>query len=221
MAYRRNYRSNRRRYKKRYRKKRRYGGMSTYRVKRIIGAELKKFDLAVGPLPSSSITGVITLLSNVPQGSTNITREGNWIRPVNIHGYIKCVGNLDAAAPVPDTILRVGIMRWRNDNSMDAPDIDRIMSDTSNPMCPFEIKEKGSFDVLYTRVIVLSNEVTNPNFQKLYKFYIKLSKGPKAYYDGELTAKKFQYYFFSFSDQPAETDPPTVEWCSSLRFTDS
>ncbi len=190
----------------------------TTSVRRIVDAELKKFDLAAGPLAVPTITGQMVNLTAIGQGDTNVLRTGNWVRPVNIHGYCQVSGN--SVQSTNQSQVRIGVLCWNNDFSADPPTVALIAADSSNPMCPFSLDNKGSYSVLWTRVLTISNNDASSGFQKMYKFYIRLGRQPKMLYDGA-TQKKYQYFFFAWSDIAAAGDEPFIDFCSSIRFTDS
>ena len=190
-------------------------------VKRLIGAELKKRDLGVDFNEVPTITGMMTHISGIDQGDTNITRNGNWIRPVVLNGKVVCIGNSSNA--VFATKMRVGVLLWKNDFTVDVPTITKVISDTSNPLSPFSLINKGSFSILWTRNIVLSNDKSNPNAQQQLTFYLKLSKYPKTLFAGTAAAdsKKYHYFFFALSDEETKANPPSLSFHTSLRYTDS
>ncbi len=194
--------------------------MTAYRVKRIIGQELKKFDLAAGPLSIPSVTGIVAGISDIGQGDTNVLRTGNMIQPVSVHGYASVTGNAAEAATNAQAHVRIGLLRWNEDESTQVPTLPVLVADTGNPFCPYSLTNKGRYSILWSRVCIVSNTVENPNFQKLFRFKVKLDKGPKALFSGA-AQKKFQYFFFGYSDIPAANEEPLLEFCTSLRFTDS
>ncbi len=189
-------------------------------VKRIIGAELKKSELAFGAATIPSISGVVVNVSNINLGESFNERNGNWVKPVMLQGYVAFRGNPVQFGDQASVTARVAIIRWNNDIEFEPPSIVRIMSDTSNPMCPFNLRSKGSFKVLWTRVCLLSNNDDNTTSTLLYRFRIRLSGAPKMTWD-ENTQKKFSYFLIAYSEVPTEEAPPTLEFCSNLRYTDS
>ncbi len=194
--------------------------MTTGRVKRIIGAELKKFDLAVGPVNMPTITGLISSVSFPAQGDTNVERTGNWITPVNIHGTFIVQGNAAQAAATSYSAFRIGIMVWNNDFSVDVPTVGKIASDSSAPLCPFSLDDRGSFRVIWSRTGAVANDVGNAKFHQVFRFYVRLSGAQKVLFDGA-AQKKYQLIAFGWSDVAAAASEPQVEFCTSFRFTDS
>jgi len=106
--------------------------MTTGRVKRIIDAELKVRDLSVAPLPIAAVTGQIQLLSNILQGDTNSDRTGNWIKPTSLMGTITIQGN-EAADPSVISLIRVGIVCWKENETLNPFTIAQIMQDPADP----------------------------------------------------------------------------------------
>ncbi len=202
-------RSMRRRYKR---------PMTVGRVKRIIAAELKLRVIGNDFLNIPAATGNIQNITNIAQGDTNLTRTGNWIQPITIHGYVVLRG-IDGSA-TPTNNIRVGIIRWMNDASIDVPTIGKIMFDSAAPNGPFSIVNKGSFKVLWSRTMTITNDMQNPQFQRQLRFYVRTGRGSRTLYAGG-TLKRFQLYFFAFSNDVAGLSVPQYMLDLTFRFTDS
>lgn len=192
--------------------------MSVGRVKRIIDAELKIslvnndfVDIFVG-------TTSIVQLSSIAQGDTNLTRTGNWIKPITTHGYIVVKGFPGAVAASYG--IRVGIVRWNNDQSVDPVSVLKLMFDAAIPAGSFSFVNKGAFKVVWTRYVSVVNNTDNSQFLKTLKYYIRLSSAPKCLYNGA-TNKKFQYFVFAMSDDLSAAEHPSYQIDNTFRFTDS
>lgn len=199
--------------------RRRMRPMTVGRVKRIISAELKSdvtdFDFIGVRIGISSIT----LLSNIAQGDLSTQRTGNWIQPINLHGYVTITGTAGASVEILQT--RVGIFRWMNDNSQDPPDLNQIVSDPGNPSGPFSFKDKNSFKILWSRFLNVQTNPDSPQFLKTLRYYIRVGRSQKALYDGAITPKKYQLFFFAMGDGLAAGDEVQVSLTNTLRYTDS
>ena len=193
--------------------------MTVGRVKRIISAELKQnvtdFDFTGVRIGAP----VVTLLSNIAQGDLSTNRTGNWIQPINLHGYVTMTGTIGAS--VETLQARVGIFRWMNDNAADPPDITQIVNDPGNPSGPFSFKDKNSFKILWSRFLNLQTNADSPQFLKTLRYYIRIGRSQKALYDGGITPKKYQLFFFAIGDGLAAGDEVQVSLTNTLRFTDS
>jgi len=217
-----------RRFRRRARRTRNMGGirrrfrgarrrpMTSGKVKRIIDAELKFRDLDVGPVDIPSATGNVSLITNIGQGDLATERNGNWIKPVSWMGTLTVQGN---PANVTDltSLFRVFVVCWKENESINAVDLAKLVQDTISPHQGYNIQNKGQFKILWSRTGIVSNNTDNPQFQKMYRFYVKPSM--KILYDG-LTLKNNHLFIVGFSDQNVG-DEPSLIFSTRLRFTDS
>jgi len=188
--------------------------MTSGRVKRIIGAELKFKTVSADQTIFNTAAPLVTRLTDIAQGQTNSTREGNRITPVNLHGNITCVADSAAAG---DTInVRLCILRWNEDQQSGDPVEADIMQNTTQLGGAFNINNKGMFKILWSRYFVLVNSDDNSSFKKTFRYYIRTS-GPKVLYDAA-NAKKYQLYIAAFAET---VDSPTVTFDNTFRYTDS
>ncbi len=189
--------------------------MTVGKVKRIISAELKVRDLGVGSVAIPTVTGDVTLVSNVGQGAANTQREGNWIQPVTFMGTITLEGN---PAGIATQKYRVGCFQWKENNNVDSASLSKLMADTSAPHGQYNIPSKGSFKILWSRVGILSADIDNPQHQKILRFYVKPRL--KILFDGAVVRKN-HLFVFAYSNVATANDPPTYSFDTRLRFTDS
>ncbi len=209
--------------KRRYTRRKRYSRrrsmpMTVGRVKRIISAELKQnvtdfdfIDVRVG-------TALITHLSNIGQGDLSTNRIGNWLQPINMHGYVTVTGTVGAS--VETLQVRVGVFRWMNDQSVDPPDIGQIVNDTANPSGPFSFRDKNSFKILWSRFVNVQTNADSPQFLKTLRYYVRLGRSQKTLYDAA-EFKKYQLFFFALGDGLVAGDDVQVSLTNTLRYTDS
>ncbi len=191
--------------------------MTTGRVKRIIDAELKFIDLDLGPLPMPSVTGdVAPITGTIGLGELVNNRIGNWIKPVTWYCTITVEGN-----PLSDAttaLYRLIAVLWKENEDINGIALNKIVQSVVFPHQGFRVQNKGQFKILWSRTGILSNNTDNPQFQKMHRFYVKPSM--KALYDG-VDSRNNQLFLILFSDTDIEDDPPTFEFSSRLRFTDS
>ncbi len=190
--------------------------MTAGRVKRIIDAELKVRDLGVGPIDFPNITGQIVQISSIAQGDTNLQRQGNWIKPVSWMGTITLEGG--AGSSVDTQQFRIGCFVWKENQDSDPAVIDRIVQDVNAPHQQYNVESKGSFKILWSRTGILSNNVDNPQFQKVFRFYVKPTM--KILFD-DADSRKFHLFIFALSNVATLDSPLTVAFDTRLRFTDS
>ncbi len=192
--------------------------MTVGRVKRIISAELKQDVTDFDFVPTRIGTALITHLSDIAQGDLSTNRTGNWIQPINVHGYVTVTGTVGAS--VQTLQVRVGVFRWKNDQSVDPPDIGQIMNDTGNPSGPFSFRDKNSFKILWSRFVNVQTNADSPQFLKTLRYYVRLGRSQKILYDAA-EFKKYQLFFFALGDGLAVGDDVQVSLVNTLRFTDS
>ena len=190
--------------------------MTTGRVKRIIDAELKFRDLGVGPVAIPSIVGFISPISNIAQGDAVNQRNGNWIKPVTWYGTITVNGN--AGAAVATSQIRLMAVCWKENEDNNPILLSEVMQDVASPHQGFNVPNKGQFSILWSRVVIVSNNTDNPQFQKMFCFYVKPPM--KALYDGA-ELRNNNLFIIGYSDIAAAGNPPTMEFETRLRFTDS
>ncbi len=220
-----------RRYRGRARRTRNMGGirkgfrgqryrrpMTSGRVRRIIDAELKFRDLSVGPVAIPTITGFVSpITTGIGLGDGASARTGNWIKPVTWYGTFTIKGNADDV--VNDTVMyRVIVVCWKENESQNAVTLAALMADTAAPHQGFDVTNKGQFSILYSRTGILSTSVDNPNHQKIHKFYVKPPL--KCLYQ-DANEKNNQLFLLAYSDVAAAENPPTMDFDTRLRYTDS
>ncbi len=193
--------------------------MTVGKVKRIISAELK-VALVGNDFIAISIAApmVVPLTANIAQGDTNLQRNGNWIQPVTYHGYVTVKGINNS--PEETNGVRIMILRWKNDQSVDPALVNKVVEDPGDPFSSFKFTQKGAFTILYSRVFNIVHADQNPQFLKTYRFKVALSRGQRSLYDGA-TPKKYQLFFMAFSDGLVAANSPLLSISSTLRYTDS
>lgn len=193
--------------------------MTVGRVKRIISAELK-LSLVGNDFIVISIASpmIISLTNGIVQGDTNMQRTGNWLQPITYHGYVTVRGVNNS--PQISNNVRCGIIRWKNDESMDPALVNKIVQDPASPGASFKFTNKGAFTVLWSRFFNIVHSDQNPQFLKTYRWKVSLGRGQKVLYDAA-TPKKYQLFFFAFSDSTVDVESPSLAIDSTLRWTDS
>ncbi len=191
--------------------------MTTGKVKRIIDAELKVRDLSVEDIPIPNTTGLILHLTSIDQGDLNNQRTGNWIKPTSWMGTITVQGN-EVANPDIVPLFRLAIFQWKENETLNAAIIGKIMQDVVDPHQQFNIQNKGQFKILWSRTGILSNQNSNPQFAKMFRFYVKPPM--KVLYDGD-AFKNNHLFLLAYSDIDTVDNPPTITLSQRLRYTDS
>ncbi len=192
--------------------------MTAGRVKRIIDAELKVADLGVGPLEIPAGVGSVIHISNIAPGDANNQRNGNWIKPTSWMGTITVQGNNAGAATGIIPQYRVGIVCWKENETLNPIELSSIMQDTFAPHQQFNIENKGQFKILWSRTGILSQDDDNPQFLKIHRFYVKPPM--KVLFD-DAALKNNHLFIFAYSQIDAAANPPSYSFDTRLRYTDS
>ncbi len=93
------------------------------------------------------------------------------------------------------------------------------MQEASDPHQQYNIVNKGQFKILWSRTGILSNENTNPQYLKVFRFYVRPSM--KVLFEGDAVYKNNHLFIFGYSDTAAAANPPTFGFATRLRYTDS
>ncbi len=192
--------------------------MTAYKVRALVGSELKH-SVQNAELQPSIGGSFLSITDGIPQGVLTTNRIGQWIQPIILHGHIE-VTALDEPEQKETVVqTRIAFLRWREDTSVQVPESNVIMESTANVQGPYKFGSKGKFDILWSRVLTLSNDRQNSQFTKRYRFYLKLGRGPRALYD-EATPTKYHLFFFNISNAPIG-DEHFVRINTVFRYTDS
>ncbi len=193
--------------------------MTVGKVKRIISAELKVSLVGNDFIPISiGSPMVVPLTTGIVQGDANNQRTGNWIQPITYHGYVTVRGVNNS--PQDTNGVRIMILRWKNDESVDPAAVNKVVDDPGDPFASFKFTQKGAFTILYSRVFNIIHADQNAQFLKTYRFKVPLSRGQKTLFDAA-DPKKYQLFFMAFSDGLLDADSPALSISSTLRYTDS
>ncbi len=192
--------------------------MTSGRVKRIIGAELKFRDLDTVRFPIPNTDGSVVHITDIAQGDLTTERNGNWIKPVVWRGTLTIEGNEDNITQ-DTSLFRVGCLQWKENQDSDPIELAKFMQDTTAPHQGFNIQAKGSFKILWSRTGIVSNNTDNPQFQKVLRFSVRPSM--KVLYDGA-DFRKYHLFIFGFSEvNSGAGNPPNYQISTRFRFTDS
>ncbi len=191
--------------------------MTTTKVRKIIGAELKHATQNSQDNIPAAMGRIENISTDIAIGDLATNRNGNWIQPIVYHGHIQLNGVSGATEEI--SLVRLAIFRWKEDFNTAAPTALDLLESTNDVFGPFKYSSRGKFDILWSRAFSLVNNGDNSQFNKQFRFYIKLGRGQKAVYDAN-TPAKYQLFFFLFT-LTAVGEEPTYQLNSTLRFTDS
>lgn len=169
-----------------------------------------------------SNAGSIDCISDVPQGDTDVTREGDSLIPLSATVSFHCIGHSTAY-----TRLRLMIFRWKRDDNVEPPTaVSQILentSDTDQLMASiYNWDDRKDFDVLYDRVLCIAPSGATGGGDK-YQYQIKknIKLNNKKYtkriqYDNTATTGQGNIYFLMVSDQA--TNKPSAYLYSQFYF---
>lgn len=162
MAYRRNYRRpypRRRNYRKRYPKRSNgYASMAykglrlATRLARLVNVEKKMYEIQNTLTPAT--TGTVVALANPAQGDTDITRDGDSIKPLNLH--IKLLARFNSSATRSG--LRVTIVRTKYERAVQPTLLTVFGSSTPALVANKDWDNRFDTKILYDRVFRLDAE---------------------------------------------------------------
>ncbi len=197
--------------------KKRQAAVFKRRVLRIVGAESKFRITGANSRPQIGAQTEIRL-TDIDVGTSASQRIGNWIRPVSLRGNMVIRGT--AGNALQKLSIRVGVALWKNDQSADPFLAGDIMADGNSPFGEFSVLEKGSFQILWTRTMVVVNNDDNSQNVKKVMFSINLSKVLKTLYSGAAPKKYQLFYFFISDDSNGGADAVNIEVDALFRYTD-
>lgn len=170
-------------------------------------SELKYFDTLATAAPDYA--GYLQNLSLVPQGSTDISRDGDQLYATSI----QIRGNITLADTT--NYLRVILFCWKSDTTPDQDDIltTTYKGSTNYVLAPYHHDGRSMFTVLSDRTYFLHADKTQVQFN----ITKKLNK--KMFFNAGGTSGKNQVWAMTLSDSAAVSHP-SVAMVSRLRFRD-
>ncbi len=122
-------------------------------VRRLLNVEIKNFDTQQTSVAISD-TVVITQLTNIPQGDTTSTRDGNQIKMLGVNINYTLITN----ATLPRTAIRIMLVidKQTNQSIYGALDLLEDVTSQDNIISPRNLNNLHRFQVLYDRVHMVS-----------------------------------------------------------------
>lgn len=191
-------------------------------VASLVNAEYHSYD-RTGQSMTPNTAGSILYLSNMAQGDTEITRNGNSILPKGLTVRFHCQRNTSAT----QTALRLLCVVDRECDSTE-PTLTEVLAVAD--IQSFRNRDmKGRFGVLYDKTIILDSQRPDrllsfhKDFNQPQKIPNPKRKWFHIYYDGATAAitdmRKNNIFLFALSDE--ETNTPTVTVYSRLKWVDN
>ncbi len=217
-------------YKKKY-KKRKYGGKynrtisslrntaylanQVFKLKRMINVEYKNFDIQLTNGTATS-AGAIQQASNIGQGDTTITRDGNQVKALSI--FFRCNVKMNASARASS--VRIMLVLDKQTNGAIYTMADLLLDVTADDIItsPLNIDNKFRFKVIYDKVFSLSITGTQLiNFKKYFKINLPIRFDAAAATIAAVTSNSLSIVRITDED----INLPTVTYTHRLRFVDN
>lgn len=194
----------------------RYGGLNKKekkQVKAIInrGRENKYYDTLLSV--TEEYGGTVYSISDVPQGDTDITRDGDQFnqRALRLKGKVV---NADST-----NLLRLVVFRWKQEDTPAPADIlnSTYVGTIRAPYSPYHHDGRTNFTVLYDKTFPTDTYSPQRYFDSKW---INLREKKQYMVAGSATVGKNKLYVLIISDSAAEGSP-LCDMVSRLTFTDS
>lgn len=197
----------------RRRPKRKLGRQFVAKVKRVISTVAEKKYWAFHNSQTVGSAGFLLHLSNIAQGDTDVTRDGDSL-------YVKSI-QLNMVFALADTYnqCRVIVFQWHPlaDLATATPLLSEILVDTATPtISPFAHDTRNSYRILADRMVIL--DADNP--YKSFKILITKGFTRKIQYVSGSTFAQNNIFCFIVSDSGVAPNPNFV-WSGKINYLDA
>lgn len=159
-------------------------------------------------------TGTVFNISQIAQGDTDQTRDGDALLATSIHCKFQ-VGRADNT-----NMMRVILFRWlaEDTSTIDPPTMTKILQTTGSvqPMAQLNHDFRSKFQVLYDRIVTVDQVANDQYFWQINK---KLAKVPMRFSAGTTNGKN-KIWMLAVSDSSTVTDPSFL-YDIRINYTDS
>lgn len=169
-------------------------------------------------------TGTVQSVSNVPQGDTSITRDGDQIQLKSIQARLTWYMPQVLGAGVPVVVGRVILFVDEQPNNTIPVTTDVLV--TAGPNSPLNLNNRLRFRILKDKVfdmasgIATAQAINNPKSTKQMKMYKRINR--KCVFNGAGTdIAQTNNVYMLFISSATTTNAPFCAFYSRLRFTDS
>ena len=180
-------------------------------VKRIVNYNREKKHFASGNV-ALNISDVFTFypLTDIPQGDTQSTRDGEQLKIVSgsVLGSIKGSGG--------ENVIRIFVFRWSMNSTPTAADVFQIVSPSIGSFySPINQRNKQFIHVIHDRMHTLSGTGQGSKI-----ISVKIPSQPKITYNTSAVTGANKIYMVTISDDAA-TPFPILAYRSEIIYTDS
>ncbi len=198
---------------------RRLRNKSYYMAKKalsMLNVEYKEHNLITTSVPIVDIVGTIYQLTNIPQGDTTQTRDGNQCKLTAIN--IKGIYNIHASAT--NSFVRIILVLDKQTNQAIYATSDLLLDTTAQDSInsPLQLNNRHRFVVLYDKVFLVSNSGTGARKINIYKkLQIPIRFDNSAGAISSLTSNSLSVIFISNES----TNRPNLSFISRIRYVDN
>lgn len=186
-----------------------------YGIKRLVNVEYKFHDVTL-TLTTVAQTPIITQLTNIPQGDTDISRDGAQVKLVRINVKYLINSHVDALF----TQIRCMLVHDRQTNQAiySATDLLSDITGSDAIVSLLNLDNKYRFQVLYNKVHTLSNVGRTSSAHQVSKeLSMKLRYDASTPSIADLTSSSLSWIFISNH----ATTSPEVTFFSRVRYIDN
>lgn len=170
-------------------------------------------------------SGAVVKLSAIPQGDTDVTRDGDKITPTSLSVRYSIYNTGTAATSPTEIDYRVIIFRWRPDDTSGAPIASNIMATTGNlyaALSEYIHDQRSNFEVLYDRMHLGVLSVLGAGANRPFHAKVKVNSRSIKYLAGGTAGLDNLYILFiTDNNGVAGANKFTYVMNSQLNFTDS
>lgn len=224
MPYRRRYYGRKRRYPRKNNtymgKVKRYTGYAykAYKMamwlKRLVNVEIKKLDGDIYSGASVTNTGSVTQLTAVAQGDTDLTRNGNSIKPLSL--LMK--GEIQMSTSASNSVVRVMVFKDTQQVADTSPSVGDVLdgSFTNLYLAPLNNETVGRFKVIYDKLFRLNIQGKSSAIINVYK---KLYGHVRFNGSASTDIQKGGIYLLVVGDEP--TNIPSITLQTRICYSDN
>ncbi len=184
-------------------------------LKRLVNVEIKNFDVQQTAVAITT-TPVIVQLSNIPQGDTNITRDGAQCKVLSLELGLQLTPHVNGAI----TGVRILVVCDKQTNGSIYTNSDLLADVTvnDNMASPYNLDNKFRFQILWDkRFNLATNNRSNASFTKRFKMSKVLRFDGSTPSIADLTSMSLS--LVQFTNEPTNT--PLITMFSRLHFVDN
>ncbi len=189
-------------------------------VKKLVNVEYKFFDIISTGTVIPNGVGTIVQLSNIPQGDTDITRDGAQVKLTTMDFTANIIVNTSAANTGSLITVMLVEDRQTNEAIYATADLLENVVDGLSPLSALNLDNKYRFKVM-KRWIFQLNTASNP--RKVIKCHYKFPNNMKLRFDNststiaDLTSRSLSLLFISNE----ATNEPSIVFFNRIRYIDN